>query len=147
MFITAGCKPGFVDDLRAAIDEIIETLTTRTQRNGDRTGATKGLKSLFARCTKLVGILDSFIQSEAHDDVELLAAWASVKHVRRRPTRRTAVQPEITSEIAAVADADTIAREREPIRDPERLLPTTIPKVDVAALARPTLGGNLVAPN
>ena len=69
VFIAGGCKPSFVDDLYAAIDDITETLTSRTQRNGDRAAATIGLKALLTRCTKLVAILDGFIQTEAHDRV------------------------------------------------------------------------------
>src|SRR5262249_28215851 len=38
------------------------------------------------------------------------------------------------------------ARGHEPIRDPERLLPTTILKVDVPVLALPALAGHVAAP-
>jgi len=118
VFIAGGCKPSFVDDLYAAIDDITETLTSRTQRNGDRAAATIGLKALLTRCTKLVAILDGFIQTEAHEDAALLASWASMKLARRSPTRRKALE-----HTTAVKGIEAQARAAEPIRDPARLLP------------------------
>jgi hypothetical protein len=131
VFIAGGCKPSFVDDLHAAIDDITQTLTSRTQRNGDRAAATIGLKVLLTRCTKLVAILDGFIQTEARDDVALLASWASMKRARRNPARRNAIE----QQTSAVKETEAKALPTEPIRDPARLLQGINPHLAVTTHA------------
>lgn len=75
VFIARGCKPTFVEELRDAMSDIVETLTSRTQHWGDGSGATKGITLVLKRCRAELRILDTFVKSEAHDDTALLAAW------------------------------------------------------------------------
>ena len=121
VFIARGCKPTFVKDLRDAMTAIVETLTTRTQRWGDRAGATKGINAVLQRCRDDLGILDGFVISEVHDDAALLAAWKSVKRAPRPPVRRQTREQETTPVEASDVKALT------PVRDSRRLLPASVP--------------------
>jgi hypothetical protein len=85
----------------------------------------------LTRCTKLVAILDGFIQTEAHEDVALLASWASMKRARRNPSRRKAIEHQTT----AVKEIEANARPAEPIRDPARLLPAVYADLGVTTHA------------
>ena len=87
VFVAAGLRPTFVEELNAAIDEILRTLTARTERNGARAGATRGLEAVLGRCNRYKAVLDAFIQREAGTNAPLLASWRNVRRVDRIPGR------------------------------------------------------------
>ena len=122
VFIAAGMAPTFVEDLNTAIEDVLATLTARTERHAAGAGATVGLRSTLDACNRYKAVLDAFIKTEASNDPDLLAHWHSVKRVERLPGRRRrragvnngAMQRELTPEAL-------------PIRDPARLLAAPIP--------------------
>jgi hypothetical protein len=135
VFIGAGCKSTFVEDLQAAISDMVETLTNRTQRRGDRSAATKGVDVALKRCRRTLAVLDAFVRSEAHEDLELIAAWCSVKRVRRAPVRHKAP----SDDLAAAGERDV--KILTPIREAQRLLPATVPDLCLVAPTQPEIGG------
>ncbi len=122
VFIAAGMRPTFIDDLNTAIDDILSTLTARGQRRAAHSGATRGLDETLKACFKYRAVLDSFIRTEARDDLPLLANWRSVKRVDRLPARRK--QPATGTQ---TAEPRQIPAATLPIRDASRLLAAPIP--------------------
>ena len=126
VFIDAGLRPSFVEDFRAAIDDMQRTLAERANRYGDRAGAKEGLERGLVAGNKYKAVLDSFIRSEAHGNVELLTDWAIIKRVPLAPGRRRgkveevpAAPPTQPTAAPAVPQAESTAA---PIGDPARLL-------------------------
>jgi hypothetical protein len=81
VFVDAGLPSDFADRLRAAADEMAAARTTRTQRHGDRSAATVGLRHTLSAGRKIVGVLDAFVQTAVADDSALRSSWATVKRV------------------------------------------------------------------
>ncbi len=118
VFVAAGLRPTFIQDLKDAIDDILTAVTARTEKRGARAGATQGLRASLVACNKYKAVLDAFIEREARSDQTLLENWRSVKRVARLPRSRRAV--------ALEADPPTQLRlsgSELPIRDASRLLP------------------------
>src|SRR5215831_14364918 len=59
VFVAAGLRPTFIEDLNAAIEGILATLTERTAKRGARRGATTGLNAALLACNKYKGVLDA----------------------------------------------------------------------------------------
>lgn len=128
VFVAAGLRPTFIEDLNAAIEDILTTVTARTERRGARSGATQGLRASLTACNKYKDVLDAFIEREAQGDGPLLENWRSVKRVARVPRTRRAA--------AAIDHAPahlSLAGPALPLREPNRLL------------AAPSLSGGLVS--
>lgn len=128
VFIDAGLRPSFVEDLSDAIDDIRRTLAHRTTRYGDQAGASEGLRRALAAGNRYKAVLDSFIQTEAQGNVELLADWAIIKRVPHPPGRRKGKKAAATAASATAAagtaatQAESTASQATPIADPARLL-------------------------
>jgi hypothetical protein len=131
VLIATGLRPSFVEDLQRAIDDVLSTLDARSERLGARSGATRGLAVALKACTAYKAVLASFIESEASDDVPLLANWRTVQRVARGSRRRRA------NTATTVSPAQrTLATPALPIRDPARLLPA--PRIeDAVAVGAP----------
>lgn len=82
VFIAGGLPVDFIAQLNAAADAMVAALGTRTQKQGARTGATKGLKAKLSEGRKCVHVLDALVQSALVDDDALLANWNQIKRVR-----------------------------------------------------------------
>jgi hypothetical protein len=117
LFVAAGLPSTFVEDLRAAVEDIRTTLADRTNRYGDQAGAGKGLENGLVLGNKYKAVLDSLVRSEAHGNAELLADWDIIKRVPHAPGRRrgkTAPAPEATktespaSPVAPISDASRL---------------------------------------
>ena len=135
VFIAAGLRPTFVEDLRAAIDDISATLAQRTGKRGAQVGATNGLERALASCNRYKAVLDSFIRTEAHDNVELLAYWTTITRVPRPPRRK---KSDAESE-AVASPAQSAASPAPPIQDPSRLLAPPVGDVGIARHASSSL--------
>lgn len=119
LFIAAGLRPTFVEDLQAAVEDIRSTLADRANRYGDQAGASKGLITGLVRGNKYKAVLDSLVRSEAHGNAELLADWEIIKRVPHAPGRRKGKGETAPAAPQAVATASPTP----PIADPARLLP------------------------
>jgi hypothetical protein len=116
VFIAAGMRPTFIEELNGAIDDLSATLAARVQRRAAQAGATRGLDEVLKRCFRYKAVLDSFIETEARDDLPLLAWWRNVKRVESLPGRRRK-QPS-ASEPSMLQPGTS----SQPIRDAARLL-------------------------
>lgn len=122
VFTDAGLRPSFVEDLRNAIEDIQRTLAHRTTRYGDQAGASEGLQRALAAANRYKAVLDSFIQTEAQGNVELLADWKIIKRVPHPPGRRGKKAVPAAATGTAAAPAAPPATQATPIADPARLL-------------------------
>ena len=121
LFVAAGLRPTFVDDLRSAVEDIRTTLADRTNRYGDQAGARKGLASGLVLGNKYKAVLDSLVRSEAHGNAELLADWNIIKRVPHAPGRRKG-KTEPTSTTTNTQPAAAPVASTAPIADASRLL-------------------------
>ena len=117
VFVAAGMRPGFLEELNAAIDEILTTLTARTKQMGAGAGATRGLQAALATCNRYKAVLDAFVRREAGTNVPLLEHWESVRRVGRVQRRRSNVTLR-----EAARSRPSLAAAATPIRDVSRLL-------------------------
>jgi hypothetical protein len=123
VFVSAGLRPTFVEDLNSAIDDVMATLTGRSERRGATSGATKGLEASLRDCHRDKAVLASFIETELRDNTPLLVAWRTVQRVGRSARHRR--KNELT---AGMAPPSMLATPAQPIRDVSRLLPTPTPQ-------------------
>ncbi len=112
-FVAAGLRPTFIEDLNAAVDDILGTLTARTDRHGARSGATRGMRTAILACTKYKAVLDAFIQREAQGNRPLLSNWRNVKRIGNHTRRRDGT-------------SQPFAAPPQPILDSNRLLSATV---------------------
>jgi hypothetical protein len=89
VFIKAGMPQDFIAELSAAADDMVGSVSARTQTRGKGRGATTGLKAKLSEGRKIVHILDAFVKSALKDDPTLLSNWNVVKRVPK-PTGRAA---------------------------------------------------------
>jgi hypothetical protein len=130
VFIASGMRPSFIEDLQSAIDDIVSTISARSERRGARAGATRGLVVALKNCAAYKAVLASFIETEARDDLPFLANWRAVQRIGRGSRRRrTLVAPTPT----IVAAHRSLTAPALPIRDIARLLPAPRPGPEVAA--------------
>lgn len=109
VFIAAGLPADFVAQLEAAADALVLSLNERSQSQGKRSGATKGLATRLAAGRRIVNVLDAFVQSALKNDPTLLANWNKVQRVQRvavRPASPTVSAPTSSpAPVPAPADA------------------------------------------
>jgi hypothetical protein len=124
VFTAAGLGPTFVEDLRAAVEDIQVTLADRTGKRGAQAGETA-----LNACNRYKAVLDSFIRTDARDDASLLSRWSIIKRVPRPRSRRkkdgeasAPPQAESKAEPNAAPNATPAVTVSPPILDPSRLL-------------------------
>jgi hypothetical protein len=129
VFTAAGLGPTFVEDLRAAVEDIQVTLADRTGKRGAQAGATSGIETALNACNRYKAVLDSFIRTDARDDASLLSRWSIIKRVPRPRSRRkkdgeasAPPQAESKAEPNAAPNATPAVTVSPPILDPSRLL-------------------------
>jgi hypothetical protein len=84
-FTAAGLKPDFLDALRATAQQLETSLGGRTDHVLKRRGSTIALGSEARNGRKALNLLDAAIQQQVPGNEQLLAEWASVKHVPKKP--------------------------------------------------------------
>lgn len=105
-FIAAGLPRDFRERLRAASDAMFQAYALRSTREGERIGATVGLRAKLSEGRKIAVVLDRLIRSAAHDEPALLARWSAASRVR--PVgRSTAKLPSASSASPAPLPAPT----------------------------------------
>jgi hypothetical protein len=87
LFISAGGTADFIDELTRAADAMVEADNERSQWNGKRRGATKGLRTTLAAGRRIVDVLNSLVKRALKDDPALLEHWHAVRQVRRVTAR------------------------------------------------------------
>jgi len=100
LFVDEGLRPDFVAKLRAATDRLEESMVARDQSNGQRAGATAGLKAEAKRGRMLIKLLDSLVRPQLGVNDALIREWEVASHVQR--TRRSVnATPATASETTA----------------------------------------------
>ncbi len=122
VFIAAGLRETFVEDCNAVIEDLLATLTARSERRGARTGATRGVDASLRACHRCKAALGAFIETEARDDLPLLANWRTVQRIGRSSRH---LRKSVT--LAAPSPAPALTAPALPIRDVARLLPPSVP--------------------
>ena len=87
LFVQGGLPTDFVAQLRAAADELDQSIDVRGQSRGMRAGATVGLKAETKSAKGLIQVLDSLVRPKlgAGND-ELLRQWQLASHIQRART-------------------------------------------------------------
>ena len=83
-FIAVGLRPAFLDELRAKTQELRASLGERTDHVNTRRSSTHALKAEAANGRRVLKLLDAVVQQSVTDE-KLLAEWASVRRIRRKP--------------------------------------------------------------
>lgn len=115
LFIRLGCKPEFVENLRAAATGLLHAIHDRAQSLGKVREATIALEMKLSRARRLVQVIDGFLTSALANEPERLAAWKLVKRVRRS-----------RSGAGAVSIADPVTN-GEPLPDIPAATPGQVP--------------------
>ena len=102
LFVDGGLRSDFVAQLRAAADRLDESLAARGQSQGQRAGATAGLKAETKKARVLIKLLDSLVRPALGTNDALIREWESVSHVRR-PRKSSSEQRSSGAETPAVA--------------------------------------------
>lgn len=96
VFVRAGCKPEFIQNLRIAADELLATLHERALSRGIVREATSALHTKLSRARKVLHVIDGFLRSALANDPDRLANWKLVKRVPKPhygPNARTTTNP------------------------------------------------------
>ncbi len=86
VFVEAGLEPDFIEQLDAASDAMVRSVSERAQTRGRLSGATKDLTTTLASARKLVDAVDALVTRALVDEPGMLKSWKVVKRVRRMPT-------------------------------------------------------------
>jgi hypothetical protein len=137
LFVAAGLAADFRAQLHDAADALLASLDHRARRQGQRTGATAGLRATLSAGRKLVHVLDAFVQTALVDEPALLASWAAAQRVQRLPGRRSAPAttvdaiPEATASAISEATASAISEPKAPaaMSDATAAAPQPVPDV------------------
>ena len=83
LLIDEGLGADFISELRAASDRLEQSITARGQSQGQRAGATAGLKAATTRARALIRLLDSLVRPKLSTNDALLREWEVAKHIQR----------------------------------------------------------------
>ena len=106
VFITAGRKHSFIDELKTTAGEMQAAAYDRAQHRFNVKMATAEVAAKLSRGRKVVRMIDAFMQSTLVGRPGLLEAWNMAKRV---PNRRAAVAAPSAEPAAAVTDVVTAA--------------------------------------
>lgn len=98
-FISYAMPPDFLEELGELIEEFRTALTTQQTGRSSRVAATAAIDDTLEEALSAVRRLHSIVHNTFADDVALLAAWTSARHVRREPRRKAGlVTPQVTTQ-------------------------------------------------
>lgn len=105
LFVEAGRKPTFIEDLHTAAGELLETLQDRAMSRSKVRTATSALQTRLAHGRRVVHVLDALVQSALVDDPALLAGWRLAKRVRQPHGSRAVVSDTLPARSDGAAEA------------------------------------------
>ena len=86
-FVAAGMPEDFIGQMERASDAMMAELEARTQERARHRIATEALRAGISSARRIVKVLGAFVWSACELDVEMIAGWESVTHVRRSVRR------------------------------------------------------------
>ena len=84
-FVSRGMAPDFIDDLKARILAVEQSLDGRAQESAERVASTAGVAEAAERGLEAVRELDPVVRNVYAGNEAELAAWESASHVERAP--------------------------------------------------------------
>ena len=91
-FIEHGLPTAFLDDFKAAITKLDNSISDRERNYNRRLAATKGLDEKEKQGRLVLSVLDSLMEPALVDNDAVLRGWQGARQIRRRPGP-TAVTP------------------------------------------------------
>lgn len=92
-FVSRGMAPDLIDDLKARILAVEQSLDGRAQRSAERIASTASLAEAAEQGLEAVRELDAIVRNVFADNEAELAAWESASHVERAPRRAGEEEP------------------------------------------------------
>jgi len=135
-FVAAGMPDNFIAQLKGASDAMMAELEARAQEWARHRIATEALRAGISSARRIVQVLDAFVRSACELDVEMIAGWESVTHVRRSVHRPEAL-PVATREPLQLSVTDVAEVRGAPVREHESTEhpPVALPRRVIALLA------------
>jgi hypothetical protein len=93
LFVHEGLPLDFVAKLRAAAQQLDQSIEARNHRLLERADATEGLKTEIKRARDLIQLLDALVRPKLRSNQDLLRTWQIVSHVRWRAALSGAASP------------------------------------------------------
>jgi hypothetical protein len=87
-FVHRGLPDDFIDDLKADIGELEQSINRQAQDKGARIAATAAIDDAIERGMNALVELDVIVRNKFRNDPAALAEWTSASHVERTPRRR-----------------------------------------------------------
>jgi hypothetical protein len=87
-FVRRGLPDDFIDDLKADIGELEQTINRQAQDTGARIAATAAIDDAIERGMNAVIEIDAIVRNKFRNDPATLAEWTSASHVERAPRHR-----------------------------------------------------------
>lgn len=105
VFLQAGLAADFVAQLRAATDQLEQSLGVRRESRGQRAGATTGLRAQTTQARKAMRVIDSLVRPKLGTNEQLLREWEVASHIQR--ARKSVSKPSTDQAPAASTPAAT----------------------------------------
>jgi hypothetical protein len=92
---TAGLGPYFLNDLRAAANDVLAAIALKEEHRRKSVGATEAIESAIENARKVVAAVDAMVVAEARDEQPLIGEWRAVRREIRAALRTNvpAVEP------------------------------------------------------
>ena len=135
-FVAAGMPEDFIDQMERASEAMMAELEARTQERARHRIATEALRAGISSARRIVKVLDAFVRSACELDVEMIAGWETVTHVRRSVRRPEPLPADSREPLQLTATGVAEVREA-PVREHESidLPPAALPRRVLALLA------------
>lgn len=105
--IAHGLPSTFLDDFKAAVAKLADSLSGREKKRSQRVEATKALSVEEKNGRTVLGVLDALVQQALGDNEALLRAWKSARLIRRRPGARAGATAPATAPTTTPSAAPT----------------------------------------
>ena len=130
-FIAHGLPSTFLDDFKAAIPTLADSMGVRENDFNKRLAATKGLAAQEQQGRLVLGVLDKLVKPALGTNDALLRGWEGARQIRRRPGPAATATPASSSSTTPASTSTT------PGTTPVSA-PSTTPQPAPAAASAPT---------
>jgi hypothetical protein len=77
IFVDAGLPADFIARMRAAADELVQSIGGKGAHRSLRTGATKALDTEVQQARRIIGVLDGLVRAQLDEQDKLVTEWRS----------------------------------------------------------------------
>ena len=93
VFVAAGRPVDFLERLRTAAQDLVQSVGEKNQRRTERLGATDALDKVVRNARHVVGVLDAFVREELDEQEPLLTEWRRASKPINAASTRLAAGP------------------------------------------------------